>query len=120
MARKPKTRLRRDFDEGGYNSQCSRPVFELDLDNKSKHILQPPSLRTMLSWRIHSHPLGLYFIPSSSIVKPLIVKTINSFFTSYSQQVLCPRQESNLHFLLRRETLCPLNYEGEVLTLFIS
>ena len=24
----------------------------------------------------------------------------------------CPREDSNFHFLLRRETFCPLNYEG--------
>ena len=38
----------------------------------------------------------------------------NSATSAYYIKITkCPRAESNCHFLLRREMLCPLSYEGE-------
>src|SRR3989344_4063425 len=33
---------------------------------------------------------------------------------------MCPREESNSHFILRTDLFCPLNYEGVAFILFLT
>jgi hypothetical protein len=54
------------------------------------------------------------FEPVAGALTPRTARQFRYVATSESAPAVCPRQDSNLRYRLRRAVLYPLSYEGEV------